>query len=171
MFATIDRVVLGANRVAMIAALAAMSAIVFVNVMLRYLTSESIVWAEEVARYLMIWMTLLGIGPVLRVGGHVAIDNLQDAVSPAAARLVRLAIVAVVLAFCLFLVWVGWRFAQRTMVQTTPVLEIPFGWVAAAIPVGGALAVWHLLAVATGFVKERRFEQSDEMHGNEAGSL
>lgn len=171
MFAIVDRAVLGTNRVAMIAALAAMSAIVFVNVMLRYLTSESIVWAEEVARYLMIWMTLLGIGPLLRIGGHVAIDNLQDAVPPALARLVRLLVVGVILAFCVFLVWIGWRFAERTMVQTTPVLEIPFGFIAAAIPVGGALAVWHLLAVARGFVVERRFEQTDELEPNAAGSL
>ena len=37
--------------------LAAMAVIVFTNVALRYLTNFSLTWAEEVARYLMIWMT------------------------------------------------------------------------------------------------------------------
>lgn len=171
MFATVDRAILGANRVAMIAALAAMSAIVFINVALRYLTSESIVWAEEVARYLMIWLTFLGIGPVLRIGGHVAIDNLQDAVPAATARLLRVVIAAIVFGFCVFLIWVGMGFASRTMVQTTPVLEIPFGYIAAAIPVGGALALWHLAAVVRGFIAERRFEQVEEFDPNIAGSL
>ncbi|BBK31622.1 TRAP-type C4-dicarboxylate transport system permease small subunit [Stella humosa] len=171
MFASADRAILGLNRGAMILALAAMSVIVFVNVMLRYLTSESIVWAEEVARYLMIWLTFLGIGPVMRIGGHIAIDNLQDALAPAVARTLRVIILAIVLASCLFLIWIGWRFAQRTMVQTTPVLEIPFGYVAAAIPVGGALAVWHLLAIARGFVTERKFEQVEDFDPAAAGSL
>jgi TRAP-type C4-dicarboxylate transport system permease small subunit len=171
MLATLDRWILGANRGLMILALAAMSVVVFVNVMLRYLTDESIVWAEEVARYLMVWLTCLGIGPLIRIGGHVAIDNLQDALPPPAARALRVLIAGIVLAFCLFLVWIGWRFAQRTMVQTTPVLEVPFGYIAAAIPVGGALAVWHLLAVVRGFVAERRFEEEAELDPNAAGSL
>lgn len=171
MFAIADRAILAANRVAMIGALAAMSLIVFVNVALRYLTAESIVWAEEVARYLMIWLTFLGIGPVLRIGGHVAIDNLQDAVPPALARLLRLLIVAVILGFCVLLIWVGMGYARRTIVQTTPVLEIPFGYVAAAIPIGGALAIWHLAAIARGFVAGRRFEQVEELDPNIAGSL
>ncbi len=53
--------------------------IVFVNVVLRYTTGDSIVWAEEVARHLMIWVTFLGAGLVLRFGGHVAIDALHQA--------------------------------------------------------------------------------------------
>lgn len=171
MLPTLDRWILGANRAAMILALAAMSAIVFVNVALRYLTAESIVWAEEVARYLMVWLTCLGIGPLIRIGGHVAIDNLQDALPPPAARVLRLLVAGIVLAFCVFLVWIGWRFAMRTMVQTTPVLEIPFGYVAAAIPVGGALAVWHMLAVVRGYVRDRTFEQEAELDPNAAGSL
>jgi TRAP-type C4-dicarboxylate transport system permease small subunit len=27
----------------------------------------------------MIWLTFLGAGPVLRYGGHIAVENLQDA--------------------------------------------------------------------------------------------
>lgn len=171
MLATLDRWILGANRALMILALAVMSVVVFVNVALRYLTAESIVWAEEVARYLMIWLTCLGIGPLIRIGGHVAIDNLQDALPPPAARALRLLVAAIVFAFCVFLVWIGSRFAMRTMVQTTPVLEVPFGYVAAAIPVGGALALWHLLAVLRGFVRDRSFETGAEIDPNAAGSL
>ena len=74
-----ERHFLAANRWALIALLAAMSVIIFVNVALRYLTSHSLEWAEEVARHMMIWLTFLGAGPVLRYGGHIAVENLQDA--------------------------------------------------------------------------------------------
>ena len=56
---TFERHFLAANRWALILLLAAMAVIVFANVALRYLTNESIEWAEEVARHLMIWLTFL----------------------------------------------------------------------------------------------------------------
>ena len=58
------------NKWLLILILATMSVIIFANVGLRYLTSQSIEWAEEVARHMMIWVTFLGSGLVLRFGGH-----------------------------------------------------------------------------------------------------
>jgi TRAP-type C4-dicarboxylate transport system permease small subunit len=66
------------NRWLLILILAVMSVIIFANVSLRYTTSQSIEWAEEVARHLMIWLTFLGCGPVLRYGcarGDCALDQ------------------------------------------------------------------------------------------------
>ena len=164
----IDRAVLAANRWLMIAALALMSVIIFANVVTRYLTDYSIPWSEELGRYLMIWLTFLGAGPVLRVGGHVAVDTLPDALPPAQARVLRLFIVAAVAGFCVVVAWQGFSYVQRTLQQNTAVLEIPFGWVAAAVPVGMVLALWHLAAVAGGFVRDKRFESSADMSAEDA---
>ena len=51
-----ERGLLAANRWALIGLLGAMSVIIFTNVALRYLTDQSIEWAEEVARHMMIWL-------------------------------------------------------------------------------------------------------------------
>ncbi len=169
--AAVDRRVVWINRALMIAALAAMSVIVFANVMLRYLTDESIVWSEEVARYLMIWLTFLGVGPVLRLGGHIAIDSLQEALPPGAARVLRAAVVGLVGLLCLVVIWYGWSLVQRTSAQTTPVTEVSFGFVSAAVPTGFVLALWHLVAVARGFVRENAFEVSSDLARDEAGSV
>lgn len=89
---TFERYFLGVNRWALILLLGSMSVIIFANVALRYLTNESIEWAEEVARHMMIWLTFLGAGPVLRYGGHIAVDNLQDALPRQAAMALRVII-------------------------------------------------------------------------------
>ena len=60
----VDRALLKANRWAVIAILAAMATMVFVNVVLRFTTDHSLLWVEEASRYLMIWLTFLGCGPV-----------------------------------------------------------------------------------------------------------
>mgnify|MGYP006185517733 CR=1 FL=1 len=75
-----ERVFVEANKWALIAILAAMACIVFANVSLRYLTNYSITWAEEVARYLMIWMTFLGAGLALAQVLEL-LDELADVLS------------------------------------------------------------------------------------------
>ncbi len=58
--ARFERLFVAANRWLVIALLAAMALIVFANGALRYLTDESLVWSEEVARHLMIGLTFVG---------------------------------------------------------------------------------------------------------------
>ena len=52
----------------------AMAALVFTNVVTRYLFGFSLNWAEEASRYLMIWVAYLGAGLAMREGRHVAIE-------------------------------------------------------------------------------------------------
>ena len=171
LFRRIDKGILAVNRALMIAALAVMATIVLANVLTRYLTHYSIPWSEELARYLMIWLTFLGIGPVLRLGGHVAIDTLQDSLRSSMARVVRLLIVAAVAVFCAVVAYFGSAYVGRTWMQATAVMEIPFALVAAAVPTGMLLALWHLAVVARGFVLDRHFDESTDLNPEEAAAV
>src|SRR6266496_5265583 len=126
--ARFDGVFLRANRALLILLLGAMALMVFANVVLRFLTSHSILWVEEVSRYAMIWLTFLGAGLVLRHGGHIGIDTLQTQL-PRWAPKIRATIFVLALGFCMFMAWIGARYATLTWNQTTPVLQIPVGFV------------------------------------------
>ena len=151
-----DRALLKANRWSVIAILGAMAAMVFVNVALRFTTDRSLLWVEETSRYLMIWLTFLGSGLVLRYGGHVGIDTLQEAL-PRHAAAIRAVIFVILLGFFALMVWVGLRYAAFAWNQTTPVLQIPIGAVYLAMPVGFALMIAHLLLMAGPYLKRRSF--------------
>ncbi len=151
-----DRVLLSLNRWLVIVILAAMALMVFANVVLRFLTDASIFWAEEVSRYLMIWLTFLGAGLVLRYGGHIGIDTLQDS-APRYAPAIRAFIFVFLLGFFGFMVWIGTRYALLTWGQITPVMQIPVGIVYLAMPVGFALLILHLLIMAHPFIAKRQF--------------
>src|SRR5690606_21805440 len=103
----VERAFVALNRWALILLLAAMACIVFANVVLRYLTNDSLVWAEEVARYLMVWLTFLGAGQVLRFGGHIAIENLHDFLPGPAGRALRVLLVLGMLLFFGVMAWNG----------------------------------------------------------------
>lgn len=166
----VDRGLLALNRAAMIGALGAMAVMVFVSVSLRYLTNDAILWAEELSRYLMIWLALIGVGPVLRLGGHVAVDNLHVALPPAAARALRVVVIAIVAGFALYMTWAGLGYVARSWRQTTPVLHIPFAYVAMAVPVGFGLSVWHLLMILVPYIRDGAFESSEDLTPEEAAA-
>jgi TRAP-type C4-dicarboxylate transport system permease small subunit len=155
-----DTLFLRVNRAAIVAMLAAMALMVFANVVLRFTTDHSIFWVEEVSRYLMIWLTFVGAGPVLRYGGHIGIDTLQDRY-PAQAPYVRAAIFVLLLGFFAFMVAIGVRYSMLTWAQTTPVLQIPVGAVYLAMPIGFGLLLVHLLLMAAPYVRARRFLADD----------
>src|SRR5438876_8674251 len=104
--ARFDSALLRANRALLIVMLAAMATMVFANVALRFLTDHSILWVEEVSRYLMIWLTFLGAGLVLRHGAHIGIDTLQESFPRWAAHL-RALIFILLLGFFAFTSWIG----------------------------------------------------------------
>ena len=56
------------------AALAFTSALLFVNVFLRYVFLAPINWAEELTLYLMVWIVFVGGSVAVRTRGHMAID-------------------------------------------------------------------------------------------------
>lgn len=168
---TLERYFLGINRWALILLLAAMACIIFTNVALRYLTNNSIEWAEEVSRHMMIWLTFLGAGPVLRYGGHIAVENLQDALPKAMAVAVRVFVAALLFAFFGFMIWYGWLYMSRTLFQLTAATQIPFAYIYAAMPVGGVLLIIHWALIVRGYVLNREFASDAHLDANASASL
>lgn len=166
-----ERHFLATNRWALIVMLAVMAVIIFANVCLRYLTNQSIEWAEEVARHLMIWLTFLGCGPVLRYGGHIAVENLQDALPGRVAVAVRALIAVLLMAFFVFILWYGIEYMQRTQYQTTPSTQISVAWVYAALPVGAALMIVHWLLILRSYTVRREFAADAHFDANASASL
>lgn len=156
------------NRWALIAMMGAMALLVFANVVMRYAFNFSIVWVEEVTRYLMVWVGFLGSGLVLRYGAHIAVDTFQDLLPQRAARALRAAIVALLAATFAWMTWLGIRYVGFAWDQTTPILQWRTGLVYLAVPIGSLLMLVHLLLVARGFVEARRFVRDEHFGADEA---
>jgi TRAP-type C4-dicarboxylate transport system permease small subunit len=123
------------------AALAVALAVMAAQVIGRYVLGSSIIWAEELARYALIWSAMIGSAVAYREGAHIGVTVLIDALprrlQRPLARLVHLA----ALAFALVVTWQGWFLAMRNFDrgQTSPALQIDIAWIYLAVPVGGAL--------------------------------
>lgn len=152
------------NQALVVALMASMALLVFVNVVTRYLFNHSIIWVEELTQYQMIWVTYLGAGLALREGRHVAVDTLQDWLSPGARRALRRLLAAAMAVFLVVLVVLGLQIAAFTWNQETPVLGLPTGVPYLAVPLGAAACLLHLLVFWRRFV-ERDFETPQDPAG------
>lgn len=108
----------------------------------RYSGLYTVIWAEEAARAMFIWMVLLGAAAAVERGGHFRLDVLQRVLpwplSGGAAMLAHLAMAALGAALLL----TGSEMVVNAVGQYTNALGLPQGAIVAAVPVGGALFVW-----------------------------
>ena len=54
------------------------SGIVFANVIARYFFQTAFAWSEELARYVVVWVTFFGISSCARYHTHVGVDLLSN---------------------------------------------------------------------------------------------
>jgi tripartite ATP-independent transporter DctM subunit len=110
----------------------------------RYLWHTPLVWSDELASMLFLWLAMLGAVVALRRGEHMRMTALVGKASPAVRAFLDVIAIAAPLAFLLLVIGPAVEFAQDEGIITTPALEISNTWRAAALPVGCAL----MLAVA-----------------------
>lgn len=127
------------------------------GVFTRYVLGEQAKWSEELARFLLIWVTLLGGAVAFGAKAHLGVDYFVDRLHPDARRLTAVVAHLVVLFFAAeVLVHGGIRVVSEALAleQTTPALGWKMGWVYLALPISGLFValytVENLLETLTG---------------------
>ena len=117
----------------------------------RYMLGRSPAWAEELARYLMVWMTFVGAAAVLRSGGHLTVTALIDHLGPRGGRVLLAIRDVVMFGLCTLLCWASLRFALLNAGQESAAMEIPMTVPNFALALGfGLLSLQIVLARLAG---------------------
>jgi tripartite ATP-independent transporter DctM subunit len=110
--------------------------ILLMGVVTRYFLHSPLLWVDEAASILFLWLAALGAVVALRRGEHMRMTALVAKVSPQARAFLETVGLAASLAFLLFLAVPAVEYAVGEADVTTPAMEISNGWRAAALPVG-----------------------------------
>jgi TRAP-type transport system small permease protein len=127
-----------------IAATGAMTVIVILGVVFRYVLQSPLSWSEEVARYLMIWAASLAISVGIMRREHLGITFLISRIPLPAQKCAAVLVNLAVLWFLWILTKFGYYMALEGQAQLSPVLaryRINMMWSLSAIPTAGALAI------------------------------
>ncbi|MEW6622776.1 MAG: TRAP transporter small permease [Bacillota bacterium] len=138
--------------------------ILFINVVLRYIFSNSIPWAEEIIRYAIVWVTFLGGSLCVKNRLHVGIDILVVIVPPFVKRILMLIAQLSSAVFTGFITIYG---LQNTMLvvetaQKSPAMMMPMWILYMSLPLGSALMTIRFLIVAWNLVKDKEYGVQDE---------
>lgn len=123
--------------------------VLFSGVVARYVLHDPLLWSDELASILFLWLAMLGAVVALRRGEHMRMTALVGKAGPERRALLEAVATVACLAFLAMVLWPAWEYAAEEQAITTPALEISNLWRAAALPVGlGLMAVFALLRLA-----------------------
>ena len=136
--------------------MSAISVVLFIQVISRYLFNHSLYWSEEVGRYLLIWITFLGASVGVKRYAHIGIDFLYNKTSGVLRKLLDFIIILLGLLFAGILIYFGYKFAYFVRFQKSAALLMPMTIPYLSIAVGGTLIFIHYLAALITLFKKRK---------------
>ena len=108
--------------------MAVMVAVIFYQVILRYVFHNSNIWSEELARYLMCYAVLFGAAIAVRKGSHLQVDFLINMLPEGDA-------------FLVFFFIYGISLCSGTVNSISSGTKIPMAYVYACLPIGAVLMI------------------------------
>jgi tripartite ATP-independent transporter DctM subunit len=137
--AAIDRVI-GAIAEPIAAFLVAAEVIILAaGVFTRYVMRSPLVWSDELATILFLWLAMLGSVVAYRRGEHIRLTIMLRRASPRVAQILEAISSVVVAIFVIELIPATLKFFQQEQIDLTPALSIPRSYVVLAIIVGLAM--------------------------------
>ena len=132
----------------------AITGVVFLQVISRYVFNYPFDWPEELARFLFVWVALLGAALAVRRGAHFSIDALVRRLPANGQRFVPLAINTVLAIFTLIVSVKGFQLALRVSEQQSSAMEVSMSLPYLSVPVSFAVMFKYIVTDIFKLVKK-----------------
>jgi tripartite ATP-independent transporter DctM subunit len=110
--------------------------VLFAGVIARFVLHTPLVWSDELASILFLWMAMLGSVVALNRGEHMRMTAFVGGTEKSTRAMFEAIAICASLIFLLLVAWPAWEYAYDEREIVTPALELPNIWRAAALPVG-----------------------------------
>ena len=102
------------------------------------------IWTEELARFLLVWMVMIGATLAVREGTHFVVDVFPR-LSPRAEARLELVVGTISLVFAFVFLWWGWEFTETAIYRISELAELPLWTIHMAWPIAGASFILFLV--------------------------
>ena len=142
---------------------ATMVAVIFLQIIMRYVLNNSLTWSEELGRFIFQWLTWIGISLGARLGQHIKISILTDRLPRKIAHASNVISDLIVIAICVITVYYGVEIAKLFVGTKFTTIKISLAWGYSALVVGCTLmTVRSLISIKKSIVNIIRNEPSDD---------
>ncbi|MCD6472926.1 TRAP transporter small permease [Candidatus Aerophobetes bacterium] len=117
-----------------------------IGVFNRFVFRFSVSWTNEVATYLLIWMSTVGACIATKRGLHISITFILKKLRKKLRLWIVIISQAMTMIFLIYATIYGFKLCISQMKQYSPVAGIPIGLVYLAVPVGSLIMIMHLIS-------------------------
>jgi TRAP-type C4-dicarboxylate transport system permease small subunit len=143
-FTTLSNAINKAAQYVCIGLVGVLVVLVLVTVFFRYVLSIGISWGDELARYINIWVALLGASIAYKSGDHVGVEFFRNFLPDKALWFFKFFMRFVILVILAITEYYFSLYIMRSK-AVTPAMQIPYRWVQASLLVGFSIIVIHHL--------------------------
>lgn len=130
-----------------------MAILVAVQVFCRYILNSSLFWSEELARYMLVWLSFFGATVAYYHHLHPGVDVLTSRLSAVKQQISQLVVHLISMALALVMVISGTQFAWFVRMQISPALGLPKWIILAVIPLSGTVLFFYALTFLVQTIK------------------
>jgi TRAP-type C4-dicarboxylate transport system permease small subunit len=116
-----------------------MAVLVAVQVFCRYVLNSSLFWSEELARYMLVWLSFFGATVAYYRNLHPGVDTITSRLSVSKQRISRLLVHVITMSLGVIMLISGTQFAWFVRMQVSPALSIHKWIILSVIPFSGVL--------------------------------
>lgn len=129
--------------------LLSLSIIVFGIVLTRYFLGYTPDWSDELPRFIVIWITFIGMSYCVRKGEHVVIDVLFNKLKGTFKKYFYVLMLIICFAFLAYMTYIGYKSTVKIFAanQRSVTLGISLGYVYMAVPIGCFLTAKNFLHI------------------------
>ena len=136
--------------------LLAMVGVVSLQIVYRYVLDNPLVWTEEAARLIFIWLVFLGSAYAASSSSHLRLDLFGDNAPRRLRSFAALAGGVGAVIYSAIVVYSGWKIVELTASRSLPGTGLSYVWFHAAAPIGAALTL-----IGTGILLLHRFRSKN----------
>lgn len=154
-----------------VSTMAIMTILVFIQVVMRYVFSNSLSWSEELARFIFLWLSWIGASYAVKERSHFRVEMFANILKGSTRKWFEFLILLVWFAFSMVMAFLGTQLILFLMEtgQTSAAMRVPMIWPYASVPVGCALMALRLIVEIVKILKDDDFTDSTKESGQPVG--
>lgn len=141
------------------------------QIFFRYALHSSLIWSEELMRYMFVWLSFLTASIAVREHKHISVDFLTNFTPAKVNRVFYIASRIAMLAYFYFMIPAGFALCAKTAHNRSTILPITWNFVYAALPVGMILMIISMISVFPGDMQGYKEKIAQEEKKGEGDTL
>lgn len=135
------------------------------QIFFRFVLKSSLIWSEELMRYMFVWLSFLTASIAVREHKHISVDFVTSFIPAKINRIFYLVSRVAILVYFYFMIPAGFELCAKTATNRSTILPITWNFVYAALPVGMILMAISLVSVFAGDMKFFKDKIEEEKEG------